>query len=79
MRLKSTQRFFNYPPQIQHPDSCGAGKISGSVESIADSIILLRNENDSLRKMAASLSIEADNIRRSLSPTKPKLCWPDCL
>lgn len=40
------------------------------VDSIADSITLLKDENDRLRKMAASLSVEAEDIRRSLSPAK---------
>jgi hypothetical protein len=41
-----------------------------TVENLADSIVLLRDENDRLRKMAASLNVEAENIRQSLSPTK---------
>jgi hypothetical protein len=59
MRLKSTQRSYTYSPQIQHRDLRGA-------ENITDSILLLRNENDRLREMAASLSMEAENIRRFL-------------
>jgi hypothetical protein len=70
MRLKFTQRPSDFPPQFQHPDLSSVENVPDSAESIADSIMLLRDENDRLRKMAASLSMEAENIRRSLSPTK---------
>lgn len=70
MRLKFTQHPSDYLPQIQHADSSSGEDVPDSVDSIADSITLLKNENDRLRKMAASLSVEADDIRRSLSPTK---------
>jgi hypothetical protein len=63
MRLKFTQRPSDYPPKIQHLDSSRVENVSDSPESIADSILLLRDENDRLRKMAASLSVEAENIR----------------
>ena len=66
MILKSTQRSYNYSPQIQHRDLRCAENIGDFAENIADSILLLRNENDRLRKMAASLSMEAENIRRFL-------------
>jgi uncharacterized small protein (DUF1192 family) len=49
-------------PQIRHLDL-------SSVENIADSIALLRDENDRLRRMAALLSAETEYIRRSLSPS----------
>jgi hypothetical protein len=39
-----------------------------SAENIADSIVLLREENDRLRNMAAALRKETEEIRRSLSP-----------
>jgi hypothetical protein len=70
MRLKFTQHVSDYLPQIGHPDLRSVEDIPDSVDSIADSIILLKDENDRLRKMAASLSVEAEDIRRSLSPTK---------
>lgn len=70
MRLKLAQRPSDYPPQIQHQDLSSFADLPDSVESIADSIVLLRDENDRLRKMVASLSVEAENIRQSLSPTK---------
>ena len=70
MRLKFKQHVSDYLPQIQHADLSSVEDIPDSVDSIADSIILLKNENDRLRKMAASLSVEAEDIRRSLSPTK---------
>lgn len=70
MRLKFTQHVSDYLPQIQHADLSSVEDIPDSVDSIADSIILLKDENDRLRKMAASLSVEAEDIRRSLSPTK---------
>jgi len=38
-----------------------------SVENIADSIALLRDENDRLRRMVALLSAETEYIRRALS------------
>jgi hypothetical protein len=60
MRLKLTQRPSDYQPQIQRPDL-------SSAKNIADSIALLRDENERLRKMAASLSMETEDIRRSLS------------
>jgi uncharacterized small protein (DUF1192 family) len=41
-----------------------------SVENIADSIALLRDENDRLRRMAALLSAQTEHMRRSLLPTK---------
>jgi hypothetical protein len=70
MRLKFTQHPSDYRPQIQRPDLSSVEDVPDSVDSIADSIILLKDENDRLRKMAASLSVEAEDIRRSLSPTK---------
>jgi hypothetical protein len=39
----------------------------GSVENIADSIALLKDENERLRRMVALLSAETEYIRRSLS------------
>jgi len=59
---------FNQPlsdcqPQIRHLDLSG-------VENMVESIALLREENDRLRRMAASLSAETEYIRRSLSRTK---------
>jgi len=68
MRLKYPQRRSVSPQQVQHLDSC-------SVENIADSIVLLRNENDRLRKIAESLSVETQNIERSMSPTKSASWW----
>ncbi|RZN35167.1 hypothetical protein CWO90_04325 [Bradyrhizobium sp. Leo121] len=47
-------------PQIQHLDL-------SSAENMADSIALLRDENDRLRRMVALLSAETEYIRRSLS------------
>jgi hypothetical protein len=41
-----------------------------SVENIADSIALLRDENDKLRCMAALLSAQTEYMRRSLAPAK---------
>ena len=41
-----------------------------SVENIADSIALLRDENDRLRRMAALLSDQTEYMRRSLLPAK---------
>ncbi|WP_439924305.1 hypothetical protein [Nitrobacter sp. JJSN] len=70
MRLKLAQSPSDYPPQIQHQDLSSFEDLPDSAESIADSIVLLRDENDRLRKMVASLSGEAENIRQSLSPTK---------
>jgi hypothetical protein len=70
MRPKFTHRPSDYPLQFRHPDLSSFEDVPDSPESIADSITLLRDENDRLRKMAASLSVEAENIRRSLSPTK---------
>jgi len=70
MSLKLTQHPSDYSPQILHPDWSGFESLPDTAESIADTITLLRNENDRLRKMAASLSVEAENIRQSLSPTK---------
>ena len=70
MRLKFTQHVSDYFPQIQPPDLRSVGDIPDCVDGIADSIILLKDENDRLRKMAASLSVEAEDIRRSLSPMK---------
>jgi hypothetical protein len=49
------------PAQTQHLDS-------SSADNIADSILLLREENDRLRNMAASLRRETEEMRRSLSP-----------
>jgi hypothetical protein len=65
---KLTQRPSDYQPQIQHLDLSNA-------KTIADSIALLRDENDRLRKMAASLSMETEDIRRSLSPTASIAWW----
>ena len=70
MRLKFTQHPSDYLPQIQHADLSDIEDAPDSVDSIADSITLLKDENDRLRKMAASLSGEAEDIRRSLSPAK---------
>lgn len=70
MRLKLTQGSSDYPPQISYPDLGSVDNSVDTAESIADSITLLRNENDRLRKMAAMLSVEADSIRQSLSPTQ---------
>ncbi|EAQ37378.1 hypothetical protein NB311A_03684 [Nitrobacter sp. Nb-311A] len=70
MRLKFTQHPSDYLPRIQHPDLSRVEDVPDSADSIADSIILLKDENDRLRKMAVSLSVEAEDIRRSLSPTK---------
>ncbi len=65
MRVRLTQGLTQDPSgnqaQFQHLDL-------SSAEDIADSIVLLRQENDRLRKMAASLSMETERIRRSLSP-----------
>lgn len=61
MRVRLTQGPSGNQAQIHHLDL-------SSTESIADSIALLREENDMLRKMAASLSAETEDIRRSLSP-----------
>jgi hypothetical protein len=47
-------------PQVRHLDL-------SSVENIAVSIALLRDENDRLRRMVALLSAETEYIRRSLS------------
>ncbi|GAB1715484.1 MAG: hypothetical protein NTAFB05_05260 [Nitrobacter sp.] len=69
MRLKLTQRSSNELPQIPHLDLDSVNAVD-TAESIADTITLLRDENDRLRKMAAMLSVEADGIRQSLSPTR---------
>jgi hypothetical protein len=65
MRVRLTQGLTQGPSgnraQTQHLDLCSA-------ENIADSIVLLREENDRLRNMAASLRMETEEIRRSLSP-----------
>lgn len=61
MRVRLTQGPSGDQAQIQHLDL-------SSAENIADSIALLREENDRLRKMAVSLSMETEDIRRSLSP-----------
>jgi hypothetical protein len=61
MRFRLTQDPSGNQAQFQHLDL-------GSGENIAFSIALLREENDRLRKMAASLSTETEEIRRSLSP-----------
>jgi uncharacterized small protein (DUF1192 family) len=50
-------------PQVRHLDL-------SSVENIADSIALLRDENDRLRRMVALLSAETEYIRRSLSSSE---------
>jgi hypothetical protein len=70
MRLKLAQRSSDYPPRIPHPDLSSVDNSVDTAESIADSITLLRDENDRLRKMAAMLSGEADSIRQSLSPAQ---------
>ena len=70
MRLKLEKCPSDYPPQIRHQDLSNIEDSPDSVEDIADSIVLLRDENDKLRKMAASLSVEAEDIRQSLSPSK---------
>ena len=64
MRLKFTQHVSDYLPPIQHLHLPSVEDTPDSVDSIADSIILLKDENDRLRKMAASLSVEAEDIRR---------------
>jgi len=69
MRLKYTQCRSISPQQVQHLDS-------SSAETIADSIVLLRDENDRLRKIVESLSVETENIQRALSPAKPRHWWP---
>ena len=65
MRVILTQGLTQGPPgnqvQTQHLGL-------SSAENIADSIVLLREENDRLRNMAASLRMETEEIRRSLSP-----------
>jgi hypothetical protein len=61
MRVRFTQGPFDNQAQIQHLDL-------SSTENIAASIALLREENDRLREMAASLGMETEEIRRSLSP-----------
>lgn len=61
MRVRLTQGPSDNQAQIQHLDV-------SNTENIVDSIALLREENDRLRQMAASLSIETEDIRRSLSP-----------
>lgn len=70
MRLKFTKHDSDYLPRIQHLDLGRIEDVSDSVDSIADSIFLLKVENDRLRKMAASLSVEAEDMRRSLSPAR---------
>ena len=40
----------------------------GSAANIADSIVSLREENDRLRNMAASLRTEIEEIQHTLSP-----------
>jgi hypothetical protein len=69
MRVRLTQGPSGSQAQIQHLDL-------SSAEDIADSIALLREENDRLRKMAASLSVETEDIRRSLSPTASLVVVP---
>jgi uncharacterized small protein (DUF1192 family) len=66
MRVRLTQGPSGNQAQNQHLDL-------SSAENIADSIALLREENDRLRKMAASLSMETEDIRRSLSPPAASL------
>jgi 2-keto-3-deoxy-L-rhamnonate aldolase RhmA len=69
MRVRLTQGPSDNQAQIQHLDL-------SSAEDIADSIALLREENDRLRKMAASLSMETEDIRRSLSPAASLVATP---
>ena len=61
MRVRLTQGPSGNQSQTQHLDLSNA-------ENIADSIALLREENDRLRKMAASLSVEIEDIQHSLAP-----------
>ena len=61
MRVRLTQGPSGDQAQTQHLDL-------SSAENIADSIALLREENDKLRKMAASLSMEIEDIQHSLAP-----------
>ena len=61
MRVRLTQGPAGNEAQIQHLDL-------SSAENIADSIALLQEENDRLRKIAASLIVETEDIRSSLSP-----------
>lgn len=62
MRVRLTQGPSGNQSQVQHLDL-------SSAENVADSIALLREENDRLRKMAESLSTEIEDIQRSLAPT----------
>lgn len=61
MRVRLTQGPSDNQAQTHHLDL-------NSAETIADSIALLREENDRLRKIAASLSIEIEDIRHSPAP-----------
>lgn len=70
MSPKLTQPPSDYSPQIPLQDWSSFKKLPDTAESIVDSIMLLRDENDRLRRMAASLSVEAEDIRQSLSSTK---------
>jgi uncharacterized small protein (DUF1192 family) len=61
--MKFKQPPFEFETQIRPLDL-------SSVENIADSIALLRDENDRLRRMAALLSAQTEYMRRSLLPEK---------
>jgi len=67
--MRLTPRPSDHQPQTEHLDL-------NSAETIEDSIALLRDENDRLRKMAASLSMETEDIRRTLSPAESTAWWP---
>jgi hypothetical protein len=61
--MKFKQPPFDFETQIRPLDL-------SSVENIADSIALLRDENDKLRRMAALLNAQTEYMRRSLLPEK---------
>jgi hypothetical protein len=61
--MKFKQSPFDFETQIRPLDL-------STVENIADSIALLRDENDRLRRMAALLNAQTEHMRRSLLPEK---------
>ena len=67
--MKFKQPPFEFETQIRPLDL-------SSVENIADSIALLRDENDRLRCMAELLSAQTEYIRRSLLPAKSEDSHP---
>jgi hypothetical protein len=61
--MKFKQPPFEFEAQIRPLDL-------SSIEDIAESIALLRVENDKLRRLAVLLSVQTESMRLSLLPTK---------